>query len=610
MSMIVTGFAAGLRVPNPGPMTQIQPFTYEDGLTFAEILYELKRYIQRTLVPYLNEVVGELDEKVAKLVNDVNAALDAQIAEVEEKLNAQDAENDQKILELTNYVNEQVQLIIEDSIQVQDPVMAGIMGDDESDTRGVTDLLYAPFSVKPTVDTLDETVQNGRLSTNSLIQGHVINSGINVKTFGAVGDGVADDTAAIKAAVVAVAASVFKRLVFPSGTYRITEEIFISSRMSLYGFGYSTVIDAREIPAGAAAIRFGGTTENVGSSIDGFDIMGKADHTTDGLYLGNRSGSVAVTDFSASNLRVRDFRVGIPGRFVWDADFSNVRVHLTNRPIEWGPQFNSVRFNGAFSSFSAACVMTNCETIHFDTLDVVNYTGEFHSFSLFQSHVIFTSPYIENIARFAGVGSGVEVVPSSMSISGGRVTGNVQVVKGVGLSITLPWVAERGVESDTRRLTVNTDSLLSGGLRRLRIDRDQNAPVGYKTLTRWLGDTAFPYTEAYGGSSITSTAKAGYYEVVSPAAGQGFLVSNAITVGAQYVLEYRIRKTVGTPPVIRNGALATAPMICTTQAGFDFETVYIPFIATETSIRILFDGACDVQYVSLTEGLVVRGYQR
>lgn len=144
MTLIYGGAITRAGLPNPGPMTQIQPFTYEDGITFAEILYALKTYIEKTLVPYIIEQTGEIDERIATLIATVDNALAVQEAAVNAALAEQSANNAQAIADMIAYVNAQVQAIIEDSIQVQDPVMAGIMGDDDSATRGITDPLYGP----------------------------------------------------------------------------------------------------------------------------------------------------------------------------------------------------------------------------------------------------------------------------------------------------------------------------------------------------------------------------------------------------------------------------------------------------------------------------------
>jgi hypothetical protein len=64
---------------------------------------------------------------------------------------------------------------------------------------------------------------------------------INVKDFGATGDGITDDTSAIKAAV-SKAFSSGKRVYLPSGKYRTTETVPVPENVSLVGDGSTSVI--------------------------------------------------------------------------------------------------------------------------------------------------------------------------------------------------------------------------------------------------------------------------------------------------------------------------------------------------------------------------------
>ena len=57
---------------------------------------------------------------------------------------------------------------------------------------------------------------------------------VSVKDFGAVGDGVTDDTAAIQAAIDAVTEA---NILFPAGTYKVTSSITLKPRIRLYGKG-------------------------------------------------------------------------------------------------------------------------------------------------------------------------------------------------------------------------------------------------------------------------------------------------------------------------------------------------------------------------------------
>lgn len=89
---------------------------------------------------------------------------------------------------------------------------------------------------------------------------------VSVKDFGAVGDGVADDTAAIQAAI---DAAIGKKLFFPAGTYRLTAGLTVSSSVGLV-LDPSATLDYSEVAAGTSlgqriAVTFSGA---VGADFD------------------------------------------------------------------------------------------------------------------------------------------------------------------------------------------------------------------------------------------------------------------------------------------------------------------------------------------------------
>ena len=89
---------------------------------------------------------------------------------------------------------------------------------------------------------------------------------MNVKDFGAVGDGVTDDTVAIQTAI---DASSGKRLFFPPGTYRLTSGLTVSTAIALV-LDPSATLDYSGVSAGTAlgqriAVTFSGV---VGSDVD------------------------------------------------------------------------------------------------------------------------------------------------------------------------------------------------------------------------------------------------------------------------------------------------------------------------------------------------------
>jgi polygalacturonase len=67
-------------------------------------------------------------------------------------------------------------------------------------------------------------------ATYSMIEG----ASLNVLDFGAVGDGVTDDSVAIQAAINAIPA-IGGEVYFPGGTYLVNTKIVLKSRLSLIG---------------------------------------------------------------------------------------------------------------------------------------------------------------------------------------------------------------------------------------------------------------------------------------------------------------------------------------------------------------------------------------
>lgn len=90
--------------------------------------------------------------------------------------------------------------------------------------------------------------QDGRLSEASLTASYGFF--LNVKAFGAVGDGVADDTPAIQAAMDAVA--VGGTVYLPAGTYKITDHVRFPSNATIAGAGTATLLS--QVTANKAAL--------------------------------------------------------------------------------------------------------------------------------------------------------------------------------------------------------------------------------------------------------------------------------------------------------------------------------------------------------------------
>jgi hypothetical protein len=90
---------------------------------------------------------------------------------------------------------------------------------------------------------------------------------VNVLDYGAVGNGVTDDTAAIQAAIDYAQSSNIKSVYFPAGTYFVTATINITSSVTLFGDGrFNSIIKWSDATLGVFNVNsyFGITVENMG----------------------------------------------------------------------------------------------------------------------------------------------------------------------------------------------------------------------------------------------------------------------------------------------------------------------------------------------------------
>jgi parallel beta-helix repeat protein len=103
---------------------------------------------------------------------------------------------------------------------------------------------------------------------------------LDVRSFGAKGDGVTDDTAAIQSALDAAGASGGQTVLFPAGTYKLTDTLFVDSNTSLVGVGATSVLLQTTVDRGTIYNRkwddgTGNSNINVSSlTVDGGGVGG------------------------------------------------------------------------------------------------------------------------------------------------------------------------------------------------------------------------------------------------------------------------------------------------------------------------------------------------
>jgi len=105
---------------------------------------------------------------------------------------------------------------------------------------------------------------SGTGSVESTVQ-NKLREFVSVKDFGAVGDGVTDDTTAIRNAVDSGAAILY----FPEGSYKITSAIVLTGDLTLFGFGGATIIPSLGTAGGNVFQSTSGTLKLRGLAFDG-----------------------------------------------------------------------------------------------------------------------------------------------------------------------------------------------------------------------------------------------------------------------------------------------------------------------------------------------------
>lgn len=314
----------------------VVPFTMQDGATFWEVL--------RALHSYLDSLIATINDEYAKWTEDQKATLEAIRAEmaktieefeakVTEQLAAQDdkvdklltakgAEFDTKAQDLTDYVNTEVDKILNASIETKDDLVNIILKDVSSKTRATLDQIILSAIGKNdrfvrTVngkDGRDVVITAGDVGAVSSVNGKTgldvtldnVDVGaerlstFNVMDFGAIGNGIADDTPAVAAAVTAGEGKGSVILFPPGYTYNMPGYVKLNSDTHIRGYGATLVkpVGAQRVIDSFFGIlsegRKGYGSGAVNISIQGFTVIGRAHLSEPSCLLAAHHGSNIV----------------------------------------------------------------------------------------------------------------------------------------------------------------------------------------------------------------------------------------------------------------------------------------------------------------------------
>ena len=204
-------------------------------------------------------------------------------------------------------------------------------------------------------------IQSGTGAVATTVQAKLRQT-VSVKDFGAVGDGTTDDTAAIQAALNA-AYQVF----LPTGTFRITSTITISSAGSLIGEGFGSIIVNNAVTRGVftagnnviiANLRVVGTGSTTGH-VDGRGAIHCENATN--VIIDNvkvvDARSTGISIGSCTNVQISNFIVDNTlehGLYLADSD----RVNVTNGNI-----YNAGQLEPATVSYGTGFKIAACTDI-------------------------------------------------------------------------------------------------------------------------------------------------------------------------------------------------------------------------------------------------------
>ena len=331
----------------PTRFTNVVPFTERDGDNYLVTLQQI--------INFINALVTKLEESDQELYDAIRAELAETLANVQTALDDQTATNAAQNAALIAQVNAAIQSVIDSSIEANDSVIIGILNDPEMQTTEWLEARYAraddvvntvagkrgDVTLEPADVGAGTTATNGTIplrgpsgrlpgigsptsATDAANKGYVDALGAvlatvstnlrsiarSVTEFGAVGDGITDDTAAFQAAVNAKDGGT---VVIPPGNYSISGFVELHTGIEIIGYGANLIKPAARSSVAIFAIRTG-VSRGYGAGGENISITGVT--TTGQAHLGQ--SATLLSAHHARNVSIRDC-VGIMsvGRGHW-----------------------------------------------------------------------------------------------------------------------------------------------------------------------------------------------------------------------------------------------------------------------------------------------------
>jgi len=408
-------------------------------------------------------------------------------------------------------------------------------------------------------------------STNRTVLAKLQES-VSVKDFGAVGDGVTDDTAAIQAAIDAVQNAGGGSLFFPSGTYNVTGLDTTDTSnpdLTLYGENTASSIISMTASSGTA-LRL--RPDNI--IMRDIRVKGPASGTANGIYLKDTSGS-GPKNSAFYNVGVYDFTGGVG---LINDGFANQFFNLVINNCDIGYRDDgsggSTSIYGGFISGNATYGIQIDGTLRHMLLSSVNIetnpTGFFAGASTAApNQLVFESCHFEgNTDRDVRLGSGTSDVLFDHCRLGGTNSFTAQSILHAGgpagrarVRVSGCLFIDAGTASNTEVINVGADC-----------DLIVEAPDGFMQGCGWanitLGTDAQFHVAGQTKQSITHSAsgalsidfESGSFAVVTLGANVTSLSTSTVFDGQDYYIRF-IQDATGSRTVSYGSDFKNGPTI-------------------------------------------------
>jgi hypothetical protein len=148
---------------------------------------------------------------------------------------------------------------------------------------------------------------------------------INILDYGAVGNGVADDTVAIQAALDA-AENIAGCVYIAPGTFKITSTLTIPASVSIKGASAESSVIR---PTGCDGLQFA-SSNNIGPRVfEDFFIYGNGTETNTGMkFVGTASTAIRISGIRINRIRIQNFRDALNFRGMWTSSITNCVLYF------------------------------------------------------------------------------------------------------------------------------------------------------------------------------------------------------------------------------------------------------------------------------------------